>query len=94
MKRFFARFRNRYVLSTSVAVLYILVLHNTDIYTLYKRKQRVAELEAEIERKQHEIVVMKENIANLQDLRSLERYARENYLFKKQDEDVFVFSFE
>ena len=94
MKSFFARFRNRYVLSTSVAVLYILVLHNTDIYTLYKRKQRVAELEAEIERKQHEIVVMKENIANLQDLRSLERYARENYLFKKQDEDVFVFSFE
>lgn len=94
MKRFFARFRNRYVLSTSVAVLYILVLHNTDIYTLYKRKQRVAELEAEIERKRYEIVVMKENIANLQDLRSLERYARENYLFKKQDEDVFVFSFE
>ncbi len=94
MKKFFSRFRNRYLLSTSVAVLYILVLHNTDIYTLYKRKQRVAELEAEIDRKQNEIVVMKENIANLQDLRSLERYARENYLFKKQDEDVFVFSFE
>ncbi|MBK9192007.1 MAG: hypothetical protein IPM77_11105 [Crocinitomicaceae bacterium] len=60
MKKFFTRFRNRYLLSTSVAVLYILVLHNTDIYTLYKRKQRVAELEAEIDRKQNEIVVMKE----------------------------------
>lgn len=94
MKKWVERLRNRYILSSLIAVVYVLVLHNTDVYTLIKRSNRVSDLEAEIERKKQEIEIMKENLASLQDLRSLEKYAREQHLFKRDDETIFIFSFE
>lgn len=75
-------------------VLYILILHDTDIVTLIHRQDRVAALEIEIERKQKGIEELKISIDQLEDLRSLEKYAREEHLFKKQDEDLFIMSFE
>ena len=77
-----------------MVLLYILILHDTDIYTVIKRKNKVANLEAEIDRKKSEIELLKLNIASLEDARSLEKYAREQHYFKKDDEDVFIFSFE
>jgi cell division protein DivIC len=94
MKKWVTYLRNRYILSSLIAVVYVLVLHNTDVYTLIQRSNRVSDLEAEIERKKQEIEVMKENLASLQDLRSLEKYAREQHLFKRDDETIFIFSFE
>jgi cell division protein DivIC len=94
MKKFVARLKNRYAISTLIAIVYILLLHNTDVYTLIQRKNTVSELETEIARKKHEIEEVKANIASLQDIRSLEKYARENYFFKKDDEELFIFSFE
>ena len=77
-----------------MVVLYILILHDTDIYTLWKRQQKVENLEAEIERRKLEIDEVKMNLAELQDIRSVEKYAREKYYFKKDNEDLFIFSFE
>lgn len=75
-------------------LLYILILHDTDIYTVIKRKNKVANLEIEIDRKKLEIEELKVNLASLEDVRSLEKYAREHHFFKKDDEDIFIFSFE
>lgn len=75
-------------------LLYILILHETDIVTLIKRNERVSVLEEEIERKKQGIETLKISIDQLEDLRSLEKYARENHYFKKKDEDLFIFSFE
>ena len=75
-------------------LLYILILHETDIVTLIKRNERVSVLEEEIERKKQGIEALKISVDQLEDLRSLEKYARENHYFKKKDEDLFIFSFE
>lgn len=75
-------------------LLYILILHETDIVTLIKRNERVSVLEEEIERKKEGIETLKIAIDQLEDVRSLEKYARENHYFKKEDEDLFIFSFE
>ena len=75
-------------------LLYILILHETDIVTLINRNERVSVLEEEIDRKREGIEGLKESIDQLEDLRSLEKYARENHYFKKEDEDLFIFSFE
>lgn len=75
-------------------VLYILILHDTDIVTLINRQDRVAGLEMEIARKEKGIEALKVSINQLEDLRSLEKYAREEHLFKKTDEDLFIMSFE
>ncbi len=75
-------------------LLYILILHETDIVTLIKRNEHVSILEEEIERKKEGIETLKVAIDQLEDVRSLEKYARENHYFKKEDEDLFIFSFE
>ncbi len=75
-------------------LLYILILHETDIITLIKRNEHVSILEEEIERKKEGIETLKVAIDQLEDVRSLEKYARENHYFKKEDEDLFIFSFE
>ena len=81
-------------MSSAFVVLYILILHETDIVTLVKRNERVSQLELEIERKEEGIEELKVAITELEDLRSLEKYAREHHYFKKADEDLFIFSFE
>ncbi len=75
-------------------LLYILILHETDIVTLIKRNERVSLLEEEIDRKKQGVEDLKISINQLDDLRSLEKYARENHYFKKEDEDLFILSFE
>ncbi len=94
MKRIIKTVRNKYVVSTAFVVLYILILHETDIVTLVKRNERVAELEKEIERKKEGVEELKIAISELEDIRTLEKYAREEHFFKKKDEDIFIFSFE
>jgi cell division protein FtsB len=54
----------------------------------------VAELEDVIEKKQAEIDDLKIALSDLDDPRTLEKYAREHHYFKKDDEDLFIFSFE
>lgn len=94
MKRALTLIRNKYIYSSLLVLLYILILHESDVFTLVKRNERVQALEMEIERKKSGIDELKASIDQLQDLRSLEKYARENHFFKKEDEDLFIFSFE
>tara|TARA_B110000046_G_C12994302_1_gene399330 strand:- start:258 stop:545 length:288 start_codon:yes stop_codon:yes gene_type:complete len=94
VKKFLNIIRNKYILSSAFVLLYILILHETDIVTLIKRNERVSLLEEEIDRKKQGIEDLKISINQLEDLRSLEKYARENHYFKKEDEDLFILSFE
>jgi len=94
VKKFLNIIRNKYILSSAFVLLYILILHETDIVTLIKRNERVSLLEEEIDRKKQGVEDLKISINQLEDLRSLEKYARENHYFKKEDEDLFILSFE
>ena len=94
MKKILPYLKNKYILSSVFVVFYILILHDTDIVTLIKRKEKVAALESEIQRKRSEIIELKHAISELENLRSLEKYAREKHFFKKEGEELFIFSFE
>lgn len=94
MQRIPAFLKNKYILSALFTLLYILILHDTDVFALIKRKERVAQLELEIENKKVAIEELRTSLEGLDDLRTLEKYAREEHLFKKDDEDIFIFSFE
>ena len=72
----------------------MLLLHETDIFSLQSKKGRVSDLQEQIDSKKSEIEELKVALNELEDPRSLEKYAREYHYFKKEDEDIFVFSFE
>jgi cell division protein FtsB len=94
MKKVIPFLKNKYLISSVAVLLYILILHDTDIYALHKRGERVDELKSEIVNKEAEIESLKLSLYDLDDPRSLEKYAREHHYFKKSDEDLFIFSFE
>lgn len=73
-------------------LFYILLLHDTDIVSLNKRKNHVSQLEIEIAHKKDEIKDLKVALDELEDLNSLEKFAREKYYFKKDNEDLFILS--
>lgn len=80
------------MLTGIITVFYILFLHNTDVISLSKRKERIQLLENEINRKKIQIEDLKVDLTELQNTNSLEKFAREKYYFKKDDEDIFILS--
>jgi cell division protein DivIC len=86
-------FRNKYILSLTVfAVLMLFVDHN-DIFNQFERTRQLNDLLASKKFYQQQIDQTKKNLADLQNnSAALEKYAREKYLLKRDNEDLFVVS--
>lgn len=94
MRKILPYLKNKYILSSTLVLVYILILHDTDVFTLTTTNDKVAHLEVQIEKIKVDIEELKVSLADLDNPRSLEKYAREHHYFKKDDEDLFIFSFE
>ncbi len=83
--------RNRYVI-TLVSFAFILLFFNkNNIFRLAKRQSTLHQVEQQIEKYNEELIDLKEQQkAFNDDQEALERFAREEYRMKKDDEDVFV----
>ena len=83
---------NRYFLSTAMLVFVLLLFEDTTFYKLYKMKQELHSLDLENIKKQNEIIKIKEKTKQLTTNKfALEKFAREHYLMKKNDEVIYVF---
>ena len=86
------KLNNRYLLSTAVLLFVLLIIDDTTFYKLYKMKQELHSLELENIKKQKEIIQIKEKTKQLTTNKfALEKFAREHYLMKKNDEVIYVF---
>ncbi len=86
-----ARLRNRYGLAVGVLVLWITLFADYDLITMIKLRGELGKLHDQREHFAQEVEHTKEQLHQLnsdQDL--LERFAREKYLMKRDNEDVFV----
>ena len=83
---------NRYFLSTAMLIFVLLLIDDTTFYKLYKMKQELHSLELENIKKQKEMIQIKEKTKQLTTNKfALEKFAREHYLMKKNDEVIYVF---
>jgi cell division protein FtsB len=83
--------RNKYFISTAVFAVIVLFLDKNDLFTQLERKQELRKLEKtkeyyskQIELERKELESLKKNPA------TIEKYAREKYLMKKDNEDLFL----
>ena len=82
---------NKYWLVTILFLLATLFLGDSNLQNRYKYDERIRFLENEINRYKLEIEQNKRKIQELQtDKEGLERFAREEYLMKKENEDLFL----
>ena len=94
LKDFYDRYLSRINKYWLVTILFLGLTFTAVDSNLYKRYvyiKKIQELEKEIKQYKEEIEI---NTKKLNDLRTdkegLERFAREEYLMKKADEDVFI----
>ncbi|HRC33585.1 MAG TPA: septum formation initiator family protein [Bacteroidia bacterium] len=91
MKRIPAFLKNKYLLSIIVLLVWLTFFDKNNFISQYEYQQELNKLEAEKGYYQSEIENNKRALTILQnDSVALEKYARETFLFKKANEDLFV----
>lgn len=93
LKKVWVFFKNKYILTITLFTIYALFLDDEDVFSLVSHSRKLNKIHAE------QVIMdqkLKETTSVLKDLdqkESLERFAREEKLFKKDDEDIFVISY-
>ena len=83
--------KNKYVIAISAFTVIVLFLDHNNLFEQLDRKQELKELQAKRQYYQDEIEKTKKELADLSNNpAAIEKYAREHYLMKRDNEDVFI----
>jgi len=85
--------KNKYLLAGSFFLVWMIFFNEKDLISEFKRKAKLKELQKS---EQHLSETIKETKFELSQLKTnaqtIEKYAREKYLMKKDNEDLFIIS--
>ena len=91
MKRLIELLRNKYFLAVVAFALWMLFFDRNDMLAQYGYKTEVNKLQQEKDFYVKEIAMVKKDLTELDsNLTTAEKFAREKYFMKKDNEDVFV----
>lgn len=91
MNRLFELFRNKYFVATAAFLVWILFFDKNDMLSQYEYRSEVNKLQEEKDFYEKETDQVKKDLKELStNLKSAEKFAREKYFMKKDNEDVFV----
>ncbi len=83
--------KNFYLISGGIFLIWMLFLDANDFITQYQRQSRLKKLEKEKKYYQQEMQKIEKGYRDLLEKPSvLEKFAREKYLMKKPEEDVYI----
>jgi cell division protein DivIC len=83
--------RNKYILVLIVAFVWFMFFDKNSFIQHFRISQQIKELRSEKEYYREQIILDSLEVEKLKnDPEELERYAREKYLMKKKDEDIFI----
>ncbi len=91
MKRLINLFRNKYFLVSLAFLVWMIFFDKNDLFSQYQYHQEVNKLKHDRDFYQKETAKVAKDLDELTSNREkLEKFAREKYLMKKDNEDVFV----
>ncbi len=91
MKKALALFKNKYFLATLSFLCWMSVFDRNDLMSQFEYHRQLKKLRLEKEFYTNEVSQVKQDLDKLNTNReTLERMAREKYLMKKDNEDVYV----
>jgi len=83
--------RNRYFLVITIFALLMIFFDTNNVFQLANRKQNLKKLNKQEQQYKKELVDLEEQQKAFEnDQEALEKFAREEYKMKRDDEDVFV----
>ncbi|MGB0806601.1 MAG: FtsB family cell division protein [Salibacteraceae bacterium] len=87
--------KNRYAITVIVFTVWMLFFDSNDAFMLYKLKNELSTIQSEKEYFQNQIKETRSDLDNLlNDNKKLEKFAREKYLMKNSNEEIFVITVE
>jgi cell division protein FtsB len=91
MMRLFNLFKNKYFLVSTAFLVWMVFFDRNDLFSQFEYHQQVNKLEKERDFYQKETAKVHQDLDELNSNKEkLEKFAREKYLMKKDNEDVFV----
>lgn len=88
---FLSRLRNKYFLTSFIFLLWLLIFDSSNLIDMYGTKKRIRKLNSEKVYYEHKIKEDKRKINELRtNKNNLEKFAREQYLMKKSNEELFI----
>lgn len=85
--------KNKYILTLVIFLLWMLLFDSSNLVDVYREHKRIKKLKQEREYYIDKIEADKNWLQELQtNNENLEKFAREQYLMKKPDEEIFVIS--
>ena len=91
MKSIFRLFTNKYVIAVAVFAVWMIFFDARDIPTRMARSKELKGLNTKINYYRQQIEATQAELKNLQsDPATLEKYAREKYLMKRDNEEIFT----
>ena len=92
MKKYLQPFRNKFILVGSIFLLYILFLDDVDVFMIFSKYKKLHELRIEKQEMDGKLVEIEKMQSILTSKEELERFAREERLFRKNNEDIYIIS--
>jgi len=91
MNKILSVLKNKYIITSVFLTVWVLFFDKNDLRTLLKMKREVSQLEEERNYYTREIAKITFELSELTtNTPTLEKFAREKYLMKKDNEDLFV----
>lgn len=87
-------FKNKYISTFTIFAVYALFLDDYDIFNLISQNAKLTKIKTEQQIIETKLNDTRFTLKQLKHSSELERYAREEKLFKKDDEDIFILSYE
>lgn len=86
--------KNKFVFTTCLFFVYILFLDDVDIFTIVNQNSKLNKLEISKMEVSKKLSRIQTTLKKLRYSSELEKYAREEKLFKRENEDIFIISYE
>jgi cell division protein FtsB len=94
MKRFLPYLKNKFILTGLLFFLYALFLDDMDIFSVYRQTKKLRQIEAAKSETREKLAETNITIEELKTLSGKEKYAREKKFFKKDNEEIFVITYD
>ena len=94
MKKYLVYFKNKFILTGTIFVFYALFLDDNDIFSMVSHANKLSNLEEAKIEVSKKLEKTRFTLKQMRFTSEIERYARENKFFKRDNEDIFVITYE
>lgn len=91
--RYFKLFSNIYFITFTIFLFWILFFDSNSILVNLKLQKEINQLNERKDELEDQISIDKKIISSLQNIDSLERYAREKLYMKKENEEIYIIEY-